>query len=145
MTKMTNVVCRTLAVAGVGLVMAGTQGGCLIAAAAAGTGAAVAYVKGDTEAVVQHTPQQVTDAAKAVAADMKLAVVSAESSGIDGKVVARTADDTKIDVTVKSVGENASKVMVRVGTFGDDAMQATILEKIKAKLGAGEKAIARTE
>jgi phage tail sheath gpL-like len=135
---------RTLAVAGLGVALTATQSGCLIAAAAAGTGAAVAYVKGDTEAVVEHTPQQVTDAAKAVAADMKLAVVTAEATGFDGKMLARTADDTKVDVTVKSVGETSSKVMVRVGTFGDEAMQNAILAKIKAKLD-GEKAVAKAE
>jgi hypothetical protein len=116
------------------IAMLATQTGCLVAAAAAGTGAGVAYVRGDTEVVLTGEPNAVTAASEAAAKEMKLTVTQSTSSGLDGKVVARTAADTPVVVMIKAEGPGASHVSIRVGRFGDDVMQNTMLEKIRANL-----------
>jgi hypothetical protein len=111
-----------------------TQAGCLVAAAAAGTGATVAYVRGDTETTLPGHPKEITAASEAAAKDLKLTVTQSTSSGLDGKMVARTASDTPVVVTVKTHGPDASRVTIRVGRFGDDVMQNQLLERIRENL-----------
>jgi N-acetylglutamate synthase/N-acetylornithine aminotransferase len=111
-----------------------TQAGCFLAVAAAGTGAGVAYVRGDTDAVVSALPQEVAAASEAAAKEMNLTVTSNNSSRLDARVVARTASDTPVVVSVKAEGPEASRVSIRVGRFGDDSMQATMLQKIRQNL-----------
>lgn len=111
-----------------------TQTGCLLAAAAAGTGAGVAYVRGDTETSVQGDTKAVTEATEAVLKEMDLTIISSAATGLDGKVVARNASDNKIVVVVKHQSENVSQVSIRMGNFGNSAVQAEILQKIKDKL-----------
>jgi hypothetical protein len=109
----------------------------LLLAAGAGTGATVAYVRGDTETVLQANTKDVTRAAELAAKDMELTVVSADASTLDGKVVARTARDVKVIVVAKAESDQASRVTVRVGNFGDNAMQGAMLEKIRDHLKEG--------
>ena len=115
------------------VVLTATQTGCILFAAA-GAGAGVAYVRGDTEVVLAAEPNAVTAASETAAKDMKLTVTQSTSSGFDGKMVARTAADTPVVVVVKSEGPGASHVSIRVGRFGDDVLQSTMLEKIRANL-----------
>ncbi len=138
---MTKMISRIGLFAFLGL-LATSQTGCLVAAAAAGAGGTVAYVRGDTEVVLDGDPAQVTAAGEAALRDMDLKVVSSEASGVDGKVVARTARDKKLTLVVESVGDGISKVSVRAGNFGDDALQQRVLEKIRARLAAEEGEVA---
>jgi hypothetical protein len=133
----TQTILRGFALSAVLGVVAATQSGCLLAAAAGGTAATVAYVRGDTEAVVDATPDAVADAGRAAFEDMKIAVVSAEGSKVDAKVVGRTARDVKLVVVAKAAGGASSHVSVRVGNFGDSALQFAVLEKIKENLKRG--------
>ena len=107
--------------------------GCIVAAAAVGA-AGVAYVSGDLEARLEHSPQQVVDAAKNAFSDLEIRVVSAEASAIDGKVVGRTALERRVDLTVHRDGETASKLAIRIDTFGDEELSRQILTKIEEKL-----------
>jgi hypothetical protein len=116
-----------------GLLLA-SQSGCLLVAAAAGTGAGVAYVTGDTETTLDASPQAVVNATELAFKDLDLSIISKESSGLDGKVVGRTARDVKLTVVVKGESERVSKVSIRTGVFGDDPMQSRILEKIRQHL-----------
>ena len=111
-----------------------TQAGCFLAVAAAGTGAGVAYVRGDTDVVLNARPQAVAAASAEAAKQMELTVTSNNASSLDARVVARTASDTPVVVDVKSHGPDASRVSIRVGRFGDDALQSTLLEKIRQNL-----------
>lgn len=110
------------------------QSGCLIAAAAAGTGATVAYVRGDLSETVVADPQRVALATEQAAKNMELVVVSKQSSKVDAKVVTRTARDVRMVVVAKSEGEQTSRVFVRVGTFGDDSLQRRMMDQIRANL-----------
>jgi hypothetical protein len=111
-----------------------TQAGCFLAVAAAGTGAGVAYVRGDTDVVLPARPQAVAAASAEAAKQMELTVTSNNATTLDARVVARTASDTPVVVDVKSHGPDASRVSVRVGRFGDDVMQSAMLEKIRQNL-----------
>ncbi|MDQ3441273.1 MAG: DUF3568 domain-containing protein [Planctomycetota bacterium] len=118
------------------VVLLATQAGCFLAAAAVGTGAGVAYVRGDTDTVVSALPQEVAAASAAAAEQMNLTVTSNNATRLDARVVARTASDTPVVVAVKAEGPSASRVSIRVGRFGDDSMQSTMLEKIRQNLSA---------
>jgi hypothetical protein len=113
-----------------------SQSGCLLAAAAVGTGATVAYVKGDTQTTLPADPREIASATERAMKELDVAVVSASSSGVDAKIVGRTARDTKLQVTVKSQTPKFSTVDVRAGVFGDESLQNALLDKIKSNLGA---------
>jgi hypothetical protein len=113
-----------------------TQAGCLVVAAAAGTGAGVAYVRGDLDATVDAGPAAAADATERAFKDLELAVISKESSSLDAKIIGRTARDVKLTVVIKGESERLSRISVRTGVFGDDAMQHRVLAKIREHLGA---------
>jgi hypothetical protein len=115
--------------------LAATQSGCLLAVAAVGTGATVAYVRGDLDTSLDADPKTVAVATEAAMKQMDVAIISHEATGLDAKIVGRTARDTKLEVSVKGEGEHTSKVSIRAGVFGDDALQTALLAKIKANLG----------
>jgi hypothetical protein len=125
---------RLIFLAGILALLTMTQPGCLLVAAAAGTGATVAYATGDLESMVDAPPDKVATAAEAALKDMNLAVISARGSALDADVVGRTASDAKVHVVAKSRGPKTSWVSIRIGVFGNDAMSAQILEKIKQHL-----------
>jgi hypothetical protein len=128
---------RTLILSAIlGLFMV-SQMGCLLLAAGAGAGTGVAYVKGDTDAVIDADTKTVTAASERAMKDMELYVISSAATGLDGRVDGRTAGDTKVVVVVKHYGENLSKVSVRVGNFGNSVMQDELLEKIRENIKAG--------
>ncbi len=129
-------VMRNLLAAGLLGLIATTQTGCLVAAAAVGTGATVAYVRGDLDATVDGSTQQVADATVAAAKDMGLSVVSHNADSLGGKIVARTSTDDGITIDLKSESEKLTKVSIRAGYFGDNAMQQRMLDKIKGQLTA---------
>jgi hypothetical protein len=89
-----------------------------------------------TQTIVTADPAATTSAAKAVAEDLQLTVVSSVASGLDGKVIARTANDRKLTVDIKSAGESLSRVTVHAGGFGDKMIQKQVLDRIRAKLPA---------
>src|SRR5215471_2543945 len=104
-----------------------SQSGCLLAVAAAGTGAGVAYVKGKTVSTVDADPRAVANATEQAMKDLDIKVISNDSSAVDANIVGRTARDTKIEVTVKSESKELSKIFIRAGVFGDDALQDRLL------------------
>lgn len=111
-----------------------TQSGCLLAVAAVGTGATVAYVKGDADITFKASPDAVASAAEAAMKELSVSVISNESSKLDAKVVGRTARDTKLTVVAKSGGGELSTVSVRAGMFGDSQLQNQLIEKMRARL-----------
>ena len=110
------------------------QVGC---ASAKGVGDEKSGMFSGTQTIVYGDPVTVTNAAKAVAADLELTVVSSTSSGLDGKTIAKTANNTKLTVDVKTAGEGYSRLTVRAGGFsGDKTMQKQVLDRIRQKLPA---------
>ena len=127
---------RALRVTGLVVVMGivlCTQSGCLVAAAGAAAGT-VAYVKGDTDAIVDGNVEQTFAAAKAAMDELKMPLLASYSSGQEAHVEARHGTDNKVTVNITGQTEKASKVSIRVGTFGNDSVSLQVLEKIKANL-----------
>ena len=121
--------CLSLTVAALG-----GASGCLVVAAAAGTGISVVYFKGEFKARLTASPQAVTGAAAAVLRDMKMYILSEESTEIDGRIIARTATDKKITLTIKSEGGGISMLAIRVGILGDEYLSRAIYDKIRESL-----------
>jgi len=119
-----------------GALLAGVMvsGGCpllLVGGAVAGT---AAYLN-DTEATVDGTVEQVTEAAKAVVTELGLTVIpGAAPTKVAGNVVARNSEDKKLEIDVKYVTDTTSKISIRKGFFGDQATQQQVMDKIKEKL-----------
>ncbi len=118
---------RILAVGAILLVL-GSLGGCQIVSPG------VTYNIGTLEALISATPEDLTNAAVGVIEDMKLTVVSAESTGLDGKVVARTAQKKTIKIDIKRQDNNVCHIAIRVGRLGDQNTSMLILERIKGRL-----------
>ena len=112
-----------------------TQAGCIVVAAAAGTGAGVAYVRGDLDATVDASPAAAAAATERAFKDLELHVISKESSALDAKLVGRTARDVKLTVVIKGESDKLSRISIRTGVFGDDPMQDRVLAKIREHLG----------
>src|SRR5262245_30979917 len=111
-----------------------TQSGCLLLAAAAGTGAGVAYVQGDLDTTFDADPKAVADATEHAFKAMDVAVISKSSSSVDAKIVGRTARDTKLEVCVSAESDHLSRTSIRAGTFGDSSMQERLCEEIRKQL-----------
>ena len=118
------------------------QAGCIVVAAAAGTGAGVAYVRGDLDATVDVGPAAAADATERAFKDLELNLISKESSALDAKLVGRTARDVKLTVVIKGESDKLSRISVRTGVFGDDAVQERVLAKIREHLGAASPDVA---
>ena len=108
--------------------------GCLAVAAGAGAGATVAYVRGDLDAMLGANLNRSTRAVNRAIEELRFARVSEREDAFQAVVIARNASDKKIELHLDKLADDATKLKIRVGTFGDDALQVTILEKIKANL-----------
>jgi hypothetical protein len=95
-----------------------------------------------TQTMVAADPVAVTNAAKSVAEELQLTVVTSGASGLDGKMIARTANNRKLTIDVKSAGESLSRVTIRAGGFGDREIQKQVLDRIRAKLPAAPEGVA---
>ncbi len=112
------------------LTLTGT--GCLAIAAAALTGTVVAYEKGDTEANIQATQQEIAVAAENVLKSNGYALLDPEMDGKQKIVRARTPSDKLIRVGIEPVDDKPSvqHVSVRVGSFGDSAIGGNVMAGI---------------
>ena len=117
------------------VLIAMTQGGCLLAAAGA-AGGTVAYMKGDLEADLDAAPDAVIEATKRAAKELKFTTEYAHGSRLDGRAKLRTAAGKEIFIKVESRGQNFSHVSIRVGTFGDDSLSNQVLAEIRDHLKA---------
>jgi hypothetical protein len=127
-------VLRTL-VAGVLLgLVAATQSGCLLVAAAGAGAATVAYVNGEMSAPMDAPVERVAAAAKSAFEDMKATPLEYQPNPPEAKIYARTPTDHRVEVLVKMVTEKASKISIRVDTFGDEGISRDVLNRIEQKL-----------
>ena len=117
------------------IALALSQSGCLIAAAAAGTGAGVMYVKGKTVATLDGTPRTIAGATGQAMKDLGMLVISTDVSDTEATIVGRTSNDTKVETTVKTETDHTSKIFIRAGVFGDVAIQRQLLDRIRTNLG----------
>lgn len=107
--------------------------GCILAAAGAGAGA-VAYVRGELDAKVDHDYNAVVDATRSALADLEFARVSENKDALKAVMISRTAMDKKVEVTLANSGKKLTSIKIRVGVFGDEQVSMTILDRIKGRL-----------
>jgi hypothetical protein len=112
-------------------------GGCAVllvgGAVAAGAGTVV-YVKGELQATVDGTMEQVWAAARAGLKDLQMPVTGEQKDALNGQFIARAAGDKKVTVRVKKVTGTSTELGIRVGLWGEEAMSHEILDKIKKHL-----------
>jgi hypothetical protein len=125
-----------------GLMLVGLTG-CLVAAAAAGAGG-VAYIKGDLEANVGASPEEVEQATQAAFKEMGITLTESESTAVDASMKGKSSGDT-IRVKAKTGEHGGSEVSVRVGTFGDESRSRAIFETIEKHLPAGKGVVSKDE
>ena len=118
-------------------VLLGTQGGCLVVAAAAVTGGMVAHASADTEAYVKGDVPAVTAAGKQAVEEMGLTVIWSKSGEVQGQVLARTASDRRVAIKVTAAGNDSSRVSIRRGTFGKESFQQEVLYRLRKCLEDG--------
>ena len=107
--------------------------GCIAVAAGAGAGA-VAYVRGDLEANLEHDYNQVLKAARKAVEDLEFAKVSENKDALKAVLISRTAMDKKVEIIVTNSGKTLTNIKIRVGLIGDQELSMKILDKIKARL-----------
>jgi hypothetical protein len=122
-----------LSVALLGLVLM-TQSGCLVAAAAAGTGAAVVYSKGDKDFTADATVAQCMSAAASTMQDLKYNIEKNESSASDGEIFARSATDRSVKIHVTYLADKSTRVNIKVGTWGDETITQQIWDTMRTYL-----------
>jgi hypothetical protein len=116
------------------LLVLSAMSGCLAVAAGAGAGATVAYVRGDLDTTLSANLELSDRAANSALTQLQFAKISESKDALQAIIIARNAADKKIELHLERLADDATKLKIRVGTFGDDALQATILEKVKANL-----------
>jgi hypothetical protein len=99
----------------------------------------MSFVKGDAEAVVERTPSQVIEAARAAGKDLGLIFIAQATTRADEKDVQvltmRTTEDKKVTVRVTAETDKASRLTVNTGLFGDSALRQQVMDRIKTQLG----------
>jgi hypothetical protein len=92
------------------------------------------YALGSYTAMVDSTPDKVTDAAQKAVSDLQLKDIVADSTKVDGHLTARTASGDTVAIDVQQAGDNVSKVTIHVGATGDQALSRQILDKTENHL-----------
>ena len=108
--------------------------GCVVVAAGAGAGAAVAYVRGDLDSTLNANLDRSLRAVNKAIDQLQFAKVSEHKDALEAVVIARNASDKKIEIHLNKLTDDAMKLKIRVGTFGDNAVSLAILDKIRANL-----------
>lgn len=116
------------------LAILASSSGCLAVAAGAGAGATVAYVRGDLDTTLGADLDRADRAVNNALLQLQFAKISENHDAFHADVIARTAADKKIELHMEKLANDATKLKIRVGTFGDDALQMTMLDRIKANL-----------
>jgi hypothetical protein len=110
------------------------QSGCVAVAVGAGAGAAVAYVRGDLDAMLDADLARSIHAVNRAIDQLKFAKVSEKEDALQAVLIARNATDRKIEFFLAKLSDGTTSLKIRVGTFGEDALQVQILEQIKSNL-----------
>lgn len=109
-------------------------GGCVIVAAGAAGAGAVAYVRGELSAGLEHDLGPVYKATQRALHKLEFAKISEESSAVDAHLLYRTALDRRVEIKLKKTTNRLTDVRIRIDLIGDQALARTILDQIKAEL-----------
>ena len=127
------------------LLLTGSTAGCVWMAAGATTGLSVAHAKGNLELLVEHSADEVTEAAELAVEDLGLHRISTVYWGDSAEVRGRTRYDKKFSIRVRDVGDDLSKLSIRVGSFGNQSVTQRIYDGIRGRLEETRIAAGATE
>lgn len=113
--------------------LAGLSGCLAVAAGAAGAGT-VAYIRGELDAPISRSLDDVDRAANRAADQLHFAKINEGSDALSRVITLRTAEDKKIEVRLSRTTDTLTRVRIRVGVFGDEALSRLLLDKIQANL-----------
>lgn len=108
--------------------------GCLAVVAGGAAAGTVAYVKGDSQSVVDASVDTAALVASSVALEKGLVSISEKNDDTSAILVFRNARDQKITITVEAVTNTTSKIFVRQGVFGGEDESSLILNEIIRRL-----------
>lgn len=95
---------------------------------------------GNYDTVVQATPAQTTEAAKAAVRDLDLVLISAETDTTEQPnpttVIARNKQDERATITIIPEGSDSSRVIVNTGAFGNPTLRQQMIDAIRLHLRA---------
>ncbi len=117
-----------------GLLSLGLTSGCVVVAAGAAGAGAVAWVRGELDATLGNSFDDVSRATSRALEQLQLAKISETKSALDAQFIARTGQDKRIQIRLDRTTDTLTRVRVRVGTFGDETLSRAILDKIRANL-----------
>lgn len=116
------------------IAVAAENSGCVAVVAGAGTGAAVAYVRGQLETTIPHDFESVAAATNRAIQQLQFAKVSEHKDALLDTFIVRSPADKKIEIRLENSARELTKVRIRIGVFGNEPLSLTILEKIKSNL-----------
>lgn len=100
----------------------------------AGTGTALAYVRGDLDAMLSVPFESALHAASRAVAQLEFTKVSERKDALQAIFVSRNAAATKIEIRLERVAGDETKLRIRVGSFGDEALAIATYTAISANL-----------
>lgn len=127
---------RWIAIATVALATITLQSGCVILAAGAAAGGAVAYVKGEMTYTLPCGLEEASRATKkALEKDLHVSIKSTKFED-SGRVVyeADTSIGGRAVIKLDPMPGGTTKISIRIGTFGDENKSRDILEAIKKRI-----------
>jgi uncharacterized protein DUF3568 len=93
---------------------------------------------GNYDTVVEATPAQTTEAAKAAVQDLDLVFISANTDTTEQPnpttVIARNKQDERATITIVPEGANSSRITVSTGVFGNPTLRQQLIDHIRAHL-----------
>jgi len=125
---------RSLVVTVLAMVSLVVLPGCIVVAAGAAGAGAVAYVRGDLSATLDHEYNQVVKAASRAIQELEFTKVSENKDALQAVLVAKTALDKKVEIKIANPGNKLTTIKIRVGFFGDEQLSQAVLARIKAGL-----------
>ena len=108
--------------------------GCVAVVAGGAAVGTVAYIRGDSKAVVDADLESVRAVAKATMEDLGLVMINADADKTSAVFNSRNAQDTKIGVQLEVLTEKTTRISVRYGFFGNEEQSSRILTEIVNQL-----------
>lgn len=104
--------------------------GCVAVVAAAGAGAAVAYVRGELKATLNADYDRALRATAKAIDELQLMKVGDQHDALVANLTLRNADDTRIKIHLQTTGSGLTELTIRVGLLGNEPLSRAIYDRI---------------
>lgn len=110
------------------------QPGCVAVVAGVAGAGAVAYVRGELQALLDAPYASVVRAANRAVSELEFVKVSERMDALTAVLIARTANDKKVEIRILKSTDAITRVEIRVGIFGEEALSQTVLAQLREHL-----------